>query len=183
MEINPWILVALLVAAALLAAGTIKLLDYLRRKDAESEAKSIIEKAEQDIETRRKEAELEIKELALRIKSKGEEALSKDRNKVHSRERELDKMSDALDARGSQLEKQERMVESNQRRLAEKIEDANRRNEELTKLLDMQRKTLHDVTGLNREEATQRLLEMLDRELTEQTGAIVLKHEKRIQET
>lgn len=183
MEINPWILVALLVAAALLAAGAIKLLDYLRRKDAESEAKSIIEKAEQDIETRRKESELEIKELALRIKSKGEEALSKDRNKVHSRERELDKMSDALDARGSQLEKQERMVESNQRRLAEKIEDANRRNEELTKLLDMQRKTLHDVTGLNREEATQRLLEMLDRELTEQTGAIVLKHEKRIQET
>jgi ribonuclease Y len=182
-EMSVWILVVLLAAVALLATGAIKLLDHLRRKDAESEAKAITDKAEQDIETRRKEAELEIKELALRIKAEGEETLSKDRNKLHSRERELDKMSDALDARGDQLEKQERMVESNQRRLAEKIEDANRRNEELAKLLDMQRQTLHEVTGLDREEATQRLLEMLDRELTEQTGAIVLKHEKRIQET
>ncbi len=37
------------------------------------------------------------------------------------------------------------MVESNQRKLAERIEDTNRRNEELDKLLDLQRQTLHQL--------------------------------------
>ena len=48
------------------------------------------------------------------------------------------------------MRKQEKMVESNQRKLAERIEDANRRNEELAKLLDLQRQTLHQLSGLSR---------------------------------
>ena len=35
------------------------------------------------------------------------------------------------------------MVENNQRKLAEKLEDANRRQAELDNLLDIQRQTLH----------------------------------------
>ncbi len=76
------------------------------------------------------------------------------------------------------LRKQERIVEGTQRRLTERLEDTNRRNEELTKLLDMQRQTLHDLSGLNRDEAEQRLLSMLETELSQETGSIILKHEK-----
>ena len=181
-EINIWYLVLLLVAAALLATGAIKLLDYLRRKDAESEARDIVTKAEQDIESRRREAELELKELALQQKSVAEAELSTARQQLHERERELDKRADNLDTQADQLQKQERMVEGNQRKLAEKISDAQRRNEELAKLLDLQRQTLHELSGLGREEAADRLLKMLDQELTNETGAIVLQHEKRIAE-
>ena len=55
--------------------------------------------------------------------------------------------------RGDQLQKQEKMVESNQRKLAEKLEDANRRQTELDNLLDIQRQTLHKLSGMRREEA------------------------------
>ena len=47
----------------------------------------------------------------------------------------------------------------------------------------MQRQTLHEVTGLSREEATKKLLEMLDQELTQETGGLILKHQKRMEET
>ena len=77
----------------------------------------------------------------------------------------LDKRQDALEQQIEQLRKQEKMVETTQRKLAERIEDTNRRNEELAKLLDLQRQTLHQLSGLSREEATRRLLEMLDNEL------------------
>ncbi len=181
-SISIWLLVLLLSAVALASTGAVKLLDHLRRKDAESEARGIIEKAENEIENRRREAELELKELALKTRAESDAQLSETRQKLHQFERDLDKRSDTLDARAEQLEKQERMVESTQRRLSEKIEENNRRNEELEKLLDMQRQTLHELTGLDRDEATQRLLAMLDRELTDQTGAIISKHEKKIQE-
>ena len=46
--------------------------------------------------------------------------------------------SGGLDQRADQLGKQEKMVEGNQRRLAEKIEDAQRRQKELDDLLDVE---------------------------------------------
>ena len=171
------------VISAVLAVVLVKLLDRLRRKDAESEARLIMERAQRDAENRSKEAELEAKETVLHYKTEAEKELGKLRDEQRERERLLDKRQETIEQQADHLRKQERMVESNQRRLAERIEDNNRRNEELGKLLDKQRQTLHELSGLGREEATERLLEMLDRELTQETGAVIAKHEKRIAET
>ena len=71
------------------------------------------------------------------------------------------------------------MVESNQRKLAERIEDTNRRNEELAKLLDLQRQTLHQLSGLSRDEATQRLLEHARcTNCSTRQARMIIKHEK-----
>ena len=181
-SIQFWLLIAMLVIAAVLAIIVVKVLDRLRRKDAESTARAILAKAETEIDTRRKEAELELKELALQKKAAAETELSAGREKVHQRGRELDKRSDLLETRGEELQKQERLVESNQRKISERMAEIKRRNEELDRLLDMQRQTLHQMSGLTTEEATDHLLKMLDQELTEQTGSIILKHEKHIAE-
>src|SRR5262249_47321655 len=127
------------VIAAVMAVVLIKFIDRLRKKDAESEAKEIIGRADRDSQNRRKEVELELKERAIQQQAAGEKELSKIRQELHERERLLDKRQDALEQQSDGLRKQEKMVESNQRKLAERIEDTNRRNEELTKLLDLQR--------------------------------------------
>jgi len=174
------------VISALIAATftfiVVKFLDRLRKKDAETEAHNIIERAQREIVDRKREAELEIKERALQEKTRTEEELSRARDELRERERLLDKRQEAIESQGDDLRKQERIVEGTQRRLAERLEDTNRRNEELSKLLDLQRQTLHDLSGLNREEAENRLLTMLDQELTQETGAIILQHEKRMSE-
>ena len=43
--------------SSLLTFTLVKLLDHLRRRDAESEARQIVQQAEQEIENRRREAE------------------------------------------------------------------------------------------------------------------------------
>ncbi|HVU90547.1 MAG TPA: ribonuclease Y [Pirellulales bacterium] len=177
--------VTVLVTAAVAAVMTfvlIKMLDYLRQTDAEKRAREIIERAERDIETRRKEAELAAKELAIQVKAEGEKELGVIRQELHERDRMLDKRQDALEQQGDQLRKQEKMVEGNQRKLAERIEETNRRNDELGKLLDLQRQTLHQVSGLSKDEATRRLLEQLDAELQHESGALIMKHERHMAE-
>jgi len=171
------------VVSSVLAIVLVKFVDRLRRKDAESEARSVIERAERDAETCRKESELEAKETVLQYKTAAESDLGKQRDESRERERLLDKRQETVEQQADHLRKQERMVESTQRRLAERLEDTNRRNEELGKLLDMQRQTLHELSGLSQEDATRRLLEMLDQELTQETGAVIAKHEKKIAET
>ena len=168
------------VIAFALAAVVLKLIDYLRRTDAETRAREIISRAEADIESRRKEAELQIKEAAIQQRADGERELARFRQEVHERERRLDKRHDALDQRDDQLRKQEKMVESTQRKLAERIDDTNRRNDDLEKLLDLQRQTLHQLSGLSRDEARELLLAQLDRELQRESGALIMRHEKEV---
>jgi ribonuclease Y len=170
-------------AAALLTFVLVKLLDRLRRKDAESEAREIVRRAEEEVGNRRREAELEIKELAIRQQAESERELRRVRGELHERERLLDKRQDALEEQAEQIRKQEKIVESTQRKLTERIQDVGRRKEELSKLLDLQRQILHELSGLSREEATTRLLEILDEQLQRETGAVVLKYEKQIAET
>lgn len=160
----------------------VRLLDRLRRRDAESEAREIIRRAEQEVEARRREAELEIKELALRQQEESEKELRRIRAELHERERLLDKRQDAIEEQAEQLRKQEKIVENTQRKLSERIQDCDRRRQELAKLLDLQRQTLHELSGLSREEATRRLLETLEAELQQQTGAAIVKYEKQLAE-
>ena len=142
-------------------------------------AQLILEKAEMQAVSRRKEAEVEAKELALLEKSRIEEQLNEARQKLFERERQLEKQQDMVAQRGDQLQKQEKMVESNQRKLAEKLEDASRRQGELDNLLDIQRQTLHKVSGMGAEEAKTMLLDRLNRELTNEQGALILKQSGR----
>ena len=57
-------------------------------------------------------------------------------------------------------------------------------NEEkdLVDIFDKQRKKLHELTGLSKEQATKRLLKLLEDELEDEVGGRLLKHEKKIQE-
>jgi ribonuclease Y len=165
-----------------LAVVLVKVFDRLRLKDAEHQAKEIVGRAEREATTKVKEAELEIKEKSLTQKAETEREYNKQREELRERERVLDKRHETVEQQSDDLRKQERIVESTQRRLAEKLEDINHKNEELNKLLEQQRQTLHSVSGLSREEATRRLLTQLEEELSNETGSIILKHEKRMAE-
>jgi ribonuclease Y len=177
---NPWLVVVVAVVAAAMGMAVVKLLGYLRKRDAEKEAQQILEKAEIQAAARHKEVEVEAKELALREKARIEEQLNEGRQKLFERERQLDKQRDLLEQRAEQLQKQEKMVENNQRKLSEKLDDANRRQQELDNLLDIQRQTLHKISGMSIDEARRQLLERLDKELAHEQGAVILKQEREL---
>ena len=179
-------LLAALISAVVTAALTfilVRVLDRLRKKDVETESQRMIEQAQREATNRLREADLEAKEQALQLKSAVEQELSPVRDELRERERLLDKRTEAIEQQTDDLRKQERIVESTQRRLAEKLEEGNARNQELTGVLKSQRQVLQEMSGLNREEATERLMGKLEEELTQETGSLLLKHQKRVAET
>lgn len=180
---NPLIVgvIAATVGAALMLAG-VKFLDRLRKVDAENQAKEILDRANRDATNKVKEAELAIKERELASKTESDKALNKSREELRERERTIEKRVETMQQQSDDLRKQERIVETTQRRLAERLEDSSRRNEELSKLIESQRQTLHNLSGLSPGEASKRLLDSLEQELQQEMGSIVLRHERRVQE-
>ncbi len=177
------VVTVIVIAVAVLSVVAVKFLDRLRRKDVETQSREILERAQRDAANRLKEAELEIKEKALTQKTETENELAEIRDDLRERERSVDKRHEALEQQSDDLRKQERIVEGTQRRLAEKLEDTTRRNEELGKLIEMQHQTLHQVSGLSRDEAARRVLEAMEQELSKEAGAMIIKHERRMAET
>jgi ribonuclease Y len=173
--------VAVVVAAGL-TFFVVKFLDRLRKVDIENTAKQITAKAEQEAANKLKEADLAIKERDLAQKVAADKELNKGRDEIRQREIALDKRAELLSQQDDDLRKQQKMVESNQRRLADRMDDVNRRNEELAKILEMQKQTLHSISGLSPGEASKRLLDSLEQELTQEMGSILIRHEKRIAE-
>lgn len=159
-----------------------QLIEFLRRAGAKSRADEIIRRAEQEAETKIREAELKIKEEAIKIKETNEDEFRKTRQEQHERERLLDKRQDVLDKQAEDQRKQEKLVENNQRKLTDRIADMNRRNDELGKLIEKERSTLHEISGMNRDQATERLLKRLEQDLHDETGSLILKHEKNLKE-
>ncbi len=170
-----------------LVAGTasylvIRWLDRRARRDGMSQARELIAQAEREAANRLKEAELAIKERTLQQKAETEKELAAVREQLRERERALDKRQEVLTQQEEDLRKQERIVEATQRRLTERLEETQRRSEELGRLIDNQRQALYQISGLNQEEATRRLLRQLEDELQQEIGARVLRYERRLQE-
>lgn len=170
------------VLAAVGAALLVKFIDRLRKKDAETEARQIVEKSQQDAENLKKEALLEAKEEALRQKTEAEKELSKQRDELREREKSLDRREESLEQQATHLRKQENMVETTQRRLAEKIEENEKRSIQLERIIRDQQERLHRMSGLNADEAKSELLRLLDQQLQSETGSIILKHQRRMEE-
>ena len=181
-DVQTMLWIAALVVTAVATFGAIKFLDKLRKLDAENEAKRIVGEAERQAVTNLKEAELSIKEKDLAQKQETEKLLNKSRDELREKERSLDKRQETVGQQTDDLRKQERIVESTQRRLAEKLEEAKGRNEELSKVLDQQRQTLQNMSGLTVTEATRRLMEKLENELQQDMGNAIVKHERRMAE-
>ncbi|MEW4453973.1 ribonuclease Y [Bremerella sp. JC817] len=170
------------VMSAVGAALLVKFIDRLRKKDVETEAQQILDKAKQDSENLKKEALLEAKEEALRLKTEAEKELSKQRDETREREKSLDRREESIDQQATHLRKQENMVEKTQRRLSEKIDENDKRATSLERIIRDQQERLHRMSGLNAEEAKGELLKLLDQQLQSETGAIVLKHQRRMEE-
>ena len=162
--------------------GLVKFIDRLRQRDAQNSAQQILERAERDATSRLREAELEAKERALQEKTKAEAELNKLRDEHRERERSLDKRQETLGQQADDLRKQERMVEGTQRKLTQQLGEANQRNEELGQILEAQRQTLHELSNLSKDEAEKRLLGMVESELSQEIGSMILKHEKNLAE-
>lgn len=170
------------IVALILGAVAYKLIDAAQGRDAKTRSQALLEKAQADAGNIVRAGELEAKEKALQQKQQHEDEVAKAREQIRTRESSLDRREETLQQTAEDLRKQEKMVEANQRRAAEKLQEVTKRSEELSKSLQDQANILQRLSGLSKEEASQRLLTLLESELEQEIGNKILKHERRLSE-
>ncbi len=172
------LIVGIVAAVVGLVAGFFA--DRVLKGSAYKTREEILRQAERDGETLLKDQELKIKEEMLKRREALESKLDEQRSQMRTRERELDKRESHLEEQQDSFRKKEKMLQATQQKLSERAKAMEARDTELTRLLKEVQEQLYQISGLSREAASEMLLKRLERELAEETGALIMKHESEV---
>ncbi|MCA9025470.1 MAG: ribonuclease Y [Planctomycetaceae bacterium] len=158
------------------------LVDRLIKGSAYRSRDQILQDAERDADNLRKTREIEAKEEMLKRREAIEDELNALREKLRSEERKLDKREAAIDEMKTDIQKKEGMLQTMQKRVADRGKAIEARETELAKLLQQEQDELFKITGLDKPAATEKLLTRLEQQLQSETGGVIMKHESYLKE-
>lgn len=184
MPTSTTILYALLsfIAGAAAVVVYLKLSEAKRRAKLEEEASQLLDNARQQAETERSQLLVSAKEAALSAKTEADEELAAGRKSHLQREQKLDRRDELLQQQEDSLRKQQRGLESSQTRLAGQMRTLTEQRAQLEQTLKEQTSVLEQASGMSREQASERLMEAMSRELEHERGSALLKHKKLLEE-
>src|SRR5439155_21659094 len=173
-----WISLAALLGLAIGGAGGIL---FIRRQDrhnlssAQNRAAELISQAQKDAENARKEAELRAKDEVFKKREEFNREIDQSKNEQREQERRLEKREDLLEQKHQSLLKKERHLQHSEKKIHERREHFEKKVQEVEALAQQHMDKLHEITGLNREQAEKVLLERIDRELADEIAARIQK--------
>ncbi len=156
--------------------------DRLLKGSAYRTRDQIVEDAEREAENLRKTREIEAKEELLKRREQLDNELNALREKLRQEERKLDKREASLEEMKTDIRKKEGMLQTMQKRVADRGKAIEAREAELSKLLQQEQDELFKITGLDKAAATEKLLTRLEQQLQGETGAVIMKHEAYLKE-
>ncbi|AMV16856.1 ribonuclease Y [Planctomyces sp. SH-PL14] len=174
------------VAAALagIAAGALVgfFMDRLRMGAAYRTRDQLMDSAKTDADNFRKEKELEIKEQLLKRREDLENELRKVRNELHEQERRIDKRESDVNQLQNEFSKKEKMLQTQQNRLVERTKVIETQERELDRMVKQEQEELYKISGLNREQAAERLMTRLDGDLNAEAGRVIMRKESELKQ-
>ncbi len=153
----------IVLAAALLIAGYFLRLfyDIWRKRSARREADTILGSAQSEAERTVKEANLASREEMFKLREVFEKETGETKEDLKNLERRLSRREDNLEKKLDLIGKKEHFLEKRETELADMHKANEEEGQRLHQLIEKEKKALHNISGLSKEEACEMLLERI----------------------
>ena len=142
---------------------------------AENEAKRLVDLAKIEAENLKKAEIFKAKEEIMNNRKELDQEIKERRGEIQKQEARLIQKEENLEKRSDNFEKKEQEVER-------ELQDIERQKEKIVKLHEQEIVELQKIASLSKEEAKERLLAELDKELTAEKAAIIREKEEKAKE-
>lgn len=161
-------------AGALLLGYGLRFL-YVRfvNRTARNRYNEILREAGKEAERIKKDAEFQVKDEILKKREEFEKETHEVRTELRSFQKMLAKREESIERKADLLGKRGRFLEDNERKLIKRQNRVKQREEELESLIEEEKKTLYGLSGLSRDEAIKILLDRVEKEVEEESGALI----------
>ena len=143
---------------------------------AENEAKRLVDLAKIEAENLKKEEIFKAKEEIMASRKELDQEIKERRGEVQKQEARLIQKEENLEKRSDNFEKRERELER-------EMQDLERQKEELEELHNQEMIELQKIASLTKEEAKQRLLSEMEKELVAEKAALIREQDQKAKET
>ena len=142
---------------------------------AENEAKRLVDLAKIEAENLKKQEIFKAKEEIMNNRKELDQEIRERRGEVQKQEARLIQKEENLEKRSENFEKKEQEIEK-------QIQEVEKEKEEVKKLYEQEVIELQKIASLTKEEAKQRLLSEMDKELTAEKAALIREKEQKAKE-
>ena len=143
---------------------------------AENEAKRLVDLAKKEAENLKKEEIFKAKEEIMASRKELDQEIKERRGEVQKQEARLIQKEENLEKRSDNFEKRERELER-------EMQDLEKQKEELEKLHDQEVIELQKIAALTKEEAKEKLLSEMEKELVAEKAALIREQDQKAKET
>ena len=143
---------------------------------AENEAKRLVDLAKIEAENLKKEEIFKAKEEIMASRKELDQEIKERRGEVQKQEARLIQKEENLEKRSDNFEKRERELER-------EMQDLEKQKEELEELHNQEMIELQKIASLTKEEAKQRLLSEMEKELVAEKAALIREQDQKAKET
>jgi ribonuclease Y len=171
---------ALLVGIVLLA---IKILERSRRATVDKEIAASKAAAEAEAKRIVAQAEAQAKTEFINRREQFDKETDEARKELREEEKRVAKREDATDRKLESLGAKEKQLTATERALAEREKGLAEKDRQMSAILDKQNAELLRVAGLSREEARQRVMDNVEKEMERETAQLIDKRLVEAQET
>lgn len=180
---NPLTVNIIIGVAALVLGGAIAYAaQFLQKNRVNKTIKQLMANANEEVERIKKAATLASKEETYRLKEELNRETQENRNELKNLERRLLKREDALDHKVESIQRRERYIENLEKSTEQKYRELEAKTKEASDLVNEEKKTLYNISGLNKEDATKLLLNKLETELQAEMATMIKKNQEKSQE-
>ncbi|MBI4834271.1 MAG: ribonuclease Y [Planctomycetes bacterium] len=170
------------VAGVLAGALGFYIITFLIRQVSRRKANTILEEAKAEAEKFKKAELLVAKEEVYKLKESFERETQETRQEIKNQERRLLKHEDALDRKADLIQRREKSLEAQEKNIEQKGREAEEKRVELSQLVENEKRTVHTISGLNKEEATKQLLGRLENEMQTEMVSLINKMREQTKE-
>jgi ribonuclease Y len=149
-------------------------------EQAEARARDILDLARKDADRIAKDAELQARDDLFSKREAFNRETEQSRTDMRDLERRLEKKEATLEVRQKELTKEEKALDHSRKKFADRREALEKRQKELDELVRQETDRLHQLSGLNREQAEKLLLERVERDLTDEIARRLQRHEEKV---
>ena len=178
-----------LVIGLLAGAGGLGVFILVRRRwnrttvrNAEEEARHILEEAEKESSVVTREAQVQAKDTALQAKTQAEREIAERRKEIQGTERRLQNREETIEKRQQALGDREDGLTRREQRVKAKEDAGQKKEQEYARLIDETRQKLEHVAGLSRDEAKQRLVDQMVEEARQSAARRIMTIEEEARE-
>ena len=143
---------------------------------AENEAKRLIDSAKKEAENLKKEEIIKAKEEIMASRKELDQEIKERRGEVQKQEARLIQKEENLEKRSDNFEKREKDLER-------QMQDVEKQKEDLKELHNQEMVELQKIAALTKEEAKQRLLSEMEKELVAEKAALIREQDQKAKET